>query len=144
MPGQDVGNLAKLLYDHFNKRAHEETRKLLADDVQITDVATGRIFRGPQGVREYQEGWIQAFPDARAEITHVCASDDTAVVEFRGRGTHNGPLKLTTGELAATGKKVDTPFCEVFRFKDGKVVEQRSYYDTATMARQLGVPLPPR
>jgi len=136
----DTGNLVKSLYDNFNKRSFEETRKLLADNVTVTDVPSGQILRGHEGFRSFEQGWITAFPDAKTEVTHVVASEDSAVVEFRGRGTH----KAGTGEIAATGKKLDLPFCEMYRFKNGKISEVRVYYDAASMTRQLGVTMPAR
>jgi steroid delta-isomerase-like uncharacterized protein len=144
MAAQDTGNLAKLLHDYFNKRAFDETSKLVADNAQVIDIPSGQVWRGAKGHQEFQQGWVTAFPDARTEITHVCASADSAVVEFRGRGTHKGVLKTASGEFAATGKKLDLPFCEVYGFKNGKVTEVRIYYDTASMARQLGLTLPGR
>ena len=31
------------------------------------------------------------------------------------------------------------PFCDVFQFRNGKIVAGRSYFDAATMMRQLGL-----
>lgn len=61
------------------------------------------------------------------------------VVEFMGRGTHTGPLHTPTGDVPATGRRVDLPFCDVHRIEDGKITNGRSYFDLATMMRQLGL-----
>ena len=135
----DTGNIVKAIYDNFNKRSFDETKKLLADNVQVTDVPSGQTLKGHEGYRNFEQGWITAFPDAKTEVVNVVASPDSAVVEFRGRGTHKGPLKAGTSEMAATGKKLDLAFCEVYVFKNGKISDVRLYYDAASMASQLGL-----
>jgi hypothetical protein len=43
------------------------------------------------------------------------------------------------GPIAPTQKKLDLKFCEFFRIKDGLVSEGHTYFDAATLMRQLGV-----
>jgi ketosteroid isomerase-like protein len=69
----------------------------------------------------------------------MVADEEGVVVEFRGRGTHTGPLANPAGDIRATGRKVDIPFCQVYRLKGGKIVSSRLYFDTATMMGQLGL-----
>lgn len=69
----------------------------------------------------------------------MIGSDDYAVVEFIGRGTNTGPLATPQVEVPATGHKVEIPFCDVHRIEDGKITNGRSYFDMATMMRQLGL-----
>jgi len=38
-----------------------------------------------------------------------------------------------------TGKKIEIPFCEVMKIKDGKVISLNSYFDSAAMMHQLGI-----
>ena len=61
------------------------------------------------------------------------------VVEFVNRGTHTGPLQTSLGTIAPTGRKVKVRYCSVMRVDDGKVVEGRDYYDSASIMRQLGL-----
>ena len=69
----------------------------------------------------------------------MIGSDDYAVVEFVGRGTNTGPLATPQGEIPATGRAIEIPFCDVHRIEDGKITNGRSYFDMATMMRQLGL-----
>ena len=43
------------------------------------------------------------------------------------------------GEMPPTGKSVTLEFCDVLEMKGDKIAGGRSYYDTGTMMRQLGL-----
>jgi predicted ester cyclase len=93
----------------------------------------------PSGFKEFCQGWITAFSDARVEVRNQIANEDTVVTEFTGRGTHDGPLQSPNGSIPATRKKLDMHFIEVLKLENGKVTEARAYFDSATLLRQLGV-----
>jgi ketosteroid isomerase-like protein len=48
-------------------------------------------------------------------------------------------LRSSLGDFAPTGKRAEVRYCSVMKVKDGMVVEGRDYYDSATIARQLGL-----
>lgn len=139
MSAQDNEKLARSLYDMFNQGDIDGMVAHAADNVEVVGVATGLTLHGPEGMRQYSQGWASAFPDAQIEITNVVAGENGAVIEFRGRGTHTGPLIGPQGEIPPTGKLVDIAFCDVYKFKDGKFTSLHSYFDTATMMGQLGL-----
>jgi len=72
-------------------------------------------------------------------VVNVIVQGNWAVVEFVNRGTHLGTLRSSLGTFEPTGKSVEVRYCSVMRVEDGKVVEGRDYYDSATIARQLGL-----
>ncbi len=72
-------------------------------------------------------------------MVNVIVQDNWAVVEFVNRGTHTGPLHSSLGTFAPTGRRMEVRYCSVMRVDDGKVVEGRDYYDSASIARQLGL-----
>ena len=61
------------------------------------------------------------------------------VVEFLNRGTQTGPLHSSLGDFPPSGRKMEVRYCSVMRAQGGKVVEGRDYYDSASIARQLGL-----
>lgn len=69
----------------------------------------------------------------------MMAGETGVTTEFRGRGTHTGPLVGPMGEIPPTRRQVDIPFCDVVQIKDGKIVSIHLYYDVATMMGQLGL-----
>ena len=76
-----------------------------------------------------------AFPDLRFNIQTMRADRDYVTMVWTSRGTHEGPL----GELSPTFKKVAIKGVTLFRLEAGKVAEEWTVWDEATMLRQLGV-----
>jgi predicted ester cyclase len=111
----------------------------MVPDVELINQATGETFQGPEGARAFLEGWATAFPDSQVETLLVVADASAAAIEFRGRGTHTGPLTGPAGTLPPTGRTVDIPFAQVFEFDGEKIVRVRLYFDLATMLHQLQV-----
>lgn len=130
----DVYNSHHTDPDWFEKRV-----VTLADDFAITDMPSGRIYRGVEGFRQNSQFYAEAFPDHEVEITNVVATEDQVVVEFIGRGTHTGPLHTPTGDIPPTGRRGELRCCNVYQIKNGKIASLRSYYDAASMLRQLGL-----
>ena len=139
MSARDNEALARGAHEAFNERDFDRAAGYVAEDLEWVNVATGETFRGPQGYEQYMRGWAEAFSDARTEITNVLAGDDFAVVEFVGRGTHDGALRGPAGEIPPTGRSVEVRFCEVHQIEDGKISRSRTYFDVTTMMAQLGL-----
>ena len=139
MAAQETASLVRQVYDAYNDRQFDHAASLVTDDFNWTMVATGQTFNGPDGMRQYLTGWAQGFPESKVEITNVFAAGDDAVVEFTGRGVHTGPLQTPAGEIPATGKRVELQFCEVHQARGGKLSSGRSYFDMASLMRQLGL-----
>lgn len=133
------GSIARTVYEAFNERDFERGLAVLAADAVWTNLPTGETFHGRDGFRRNYDQWATAFPDGKCEDLHVIATDDYVVVEFMGRGTNTGPLRTPAGEVPATGRRVDVPFCDVHRIEDGEITNGRSYFDMATMMSQLGL-----
>ncbi len=130
--------LARSLYDNFNAHKLEEGAKLVADDCEWVDVASGAVFKGPKGYLEFDDGWLTAFPDGQVEVTNVVCEGDMVVTEFTGHGTHQGPLTGAQGTIPASGRKVDLKCLEVLQFRGGKITRARMYYDSGSLLRQVG------
>ena len=131
--------IVKNLYTLFNQRKLDDAAKAVAPTCTWTNVASGQTFNGPSGFKEFCQGWLTGFSDARIEVRNQIANADTVVTEFTGRGTNDGPLKTPSGSIPATHKKLDMNFIEVLKLENGKVIEARAYFDSATLMRQLGV-----
>ena len=139
MSAKDNAATVRAINDAFNDRDWDYAMSKAADDAEWVNVPTGQTFRGPEGVRQFLEGWATAFPDSRVETTNVIADEHGAVLEFVGRGTQTGTLRGPLGDLPPTGRHVETPFVQVVQFRDGKITRARLYFDLAGMMQQLGV-----
>jgi len=117
--------------------------EMIAEDVEWTTVPTGQTFRGHEGFRQFMQGWVDAFPDSTTEDTTAYAGEEFGVTEFIGRGTHEGPLVSPAGEIPPTGRSVEFRLCEVYKFRDGKIVSGHTHFDSLGMMTQIGVVAPP-
>ena len=72
-------------------------------------------------------------------VNVITGADGWAVVEFLNRGTQTGPLHASLADFPPSGRKVEVHYCSVIRVQGGKVVEGRDDYDSASIARHLGL-----
>lgn len=130
----DSAAIVRQVFDAFNAKDLDKLASCAYPDARMTNVAYGLKL----GFREDAEMWLKAFPDAICEVTNLIAQGDCVIAEFTGRGTHTGPLKGPTGDLAASGRRVEVPCVEVFKLRNGKIAECKLYWDSATLLSQLG------
>jgi steroid delta-isomerase-like uncharacterized protein len=75
------------------------------------------------------------FPDLHFQIENIIAEDDRVVCRLNMEGTHRGEFQ----GMAPTGKRIKLSCLAELRFRDGKIVEDRPYFDRLHMMEQLGV-----
>ena len=98
-------------------------------------VPTGQVFDGRDEVLAYYASSRAAFPDQRNEVTRIHHTDDAVIVEFDLLGTHGGEFL----GVAPTGRTFRTPMIAIFEFADDRIVNERVYFDTGSILRQLGL-----
>jgi steroid delta-isomerase-like uncharacterized protein len=131
-----IRKTAQALTDHDADAA----AKLYARDATVTDPFYPEPLRGEAAIRKDAADFIRAFPDLRFEVTNAISKGETAIAEGRITGTHKGPLTGPQGEIPPTNKRVDLRGAMFVRIgSDGKIVEERRYYDSGTIMRQLGL-----
>lgn len=128
----------------FNAHDMEALARDSAPDIEAT--APGDVkLKGPQQVKEYNQNFITAFPDARVEAQNIFTSGTHVIVEGVFTGTHNGPLKTPMGDVPATGRKVKGEFVQIFDIDRGLVKRDHLIYDQVQLMTQLGMaPAPPQ
>ena len=135
----DVETIVRTFHESWDLRDPERGAAVIAADCRFEDVARGELQTGPDGYRRDYERWRAAFPDGEVKVVNVFTSGDWALVEFVNRGTQTGTLRSALGDFPPSGRSMEVRYCSVMRLKDGKVVEGRDYYDSASIARQLGL-----
>ena len=98
-------------------------------------VATGEIFDGHDGVHQLLLQNQTAFPDFHFHPVIIHHADAAVIVEGRFTGTHQGDWR----GLPASGRRLDFALIIVFVFEGESMVCERTYFDLATVLRQLGV-----
>ncbi len=135
----ETEKIVRQFHESWDLRDPERGAAVIAEDCHFEDVARGELLSGPEGyIRDYHR-WREAFPDGELDITRVIVQGDWAVVEFVNRGTQTGPLHSSLGVFPASGRRMEVRYCSVMRVAGGMVVEGRDYYDSASIAKQLGL-----
>ena len=81
-----------------------------------------------------------AFPDFKWKILELIPVGDRVIMRYQGNGTHKGEW----AGISATGNQVEYGGTAIFRFKDGKVVEEMADADGLGIMLQIGMELKPK
>jgi steroid delta-isomerase-like uncharacterized protein len=76
-----------------------------------------------------------AFPDWHSDLELFVGEDDLVVEKFTASGTHRGELF----GVPPTGRSVAVRGINVFRLRDGRIVERWGRLDELGLMRQLGL-----
>jgi ketosteroid isomerase-like protein len=127
-------------HEAFNRRDYDEAVRNCREDLQYVDHPRNITTKGTVEFVDWLKGWATAFSDAEVADVRYIDGGDHSVAIFQGRGTNDGAMGL----LAATGRRMDLPYCEIFRYDaGGKMVAAEIFYDSTTMMVQLGTMEPP-
>ena len=135
----ETERIVRIFHESWDLRDPERGAAVIAEDCHFEDVARGEHQPGPEAYRHDYHRWREAFPDGELEVVNVIVEDDWAVVEYLNRGTQTGPLHSSLGTFPPSGRRMEARYCCVMRVADGMVVEGRDYYDSASIAKQLGL-----
>jgi steroid delta-isomerase-like uncharacterized protein len=97
-------------------------------------IATGQVFDGDEEVMGYYRATRTAFPDQRHDNVRYHVADDAVITEFDLLGTNIGEFY----GLPPTGKAFRVPIIAVFFFEGDRIVNERIYFDTASLLTQIG------
>lgn len=119
---------ARAIYDAVNSHDLIAFRALFAEQIDDRDHARGVTMPTAEILVDRLRSQFEALPDLRMDDVRLIAAGNAVVAQF-----------TTTGTLAATGRTMRVPTCEVIRFgEDGLVAGTDIYYDRQTMTEQLG------
>lgn len=107
----------------------------LADEIFSPAFSTNGIVVGPAGPKRNIANRLTGFPDVRTTIEEVIVEGDKVVIRVLWRGTHTGAYS----GVPATGKSVAVRVISIWRFEDGKVVENWTLQDQFSLLQQVGV-----
>src|SRR5258708_36466910 len=92
------------------------------DDNTETRAPGGITLHGKQAVREYQKGWMTAFPDAKIVARQLIVEGSATCLHASFVGTHTRVLKSPAGDIPATGKRLDGEFIGINEYRGDKAV----------------------
>jgi predicted ester cyclase len=90
--------------------------------------------QGPEGPLQASKGFRAAVPDLHAEIDDLVVAGDRASVHLHFHGHFTGQFQ----NLKGNGQTVDFQAFDLYRVKDGRIVENWHLEDNLTLLKQLG------
>jgi predicted ester cyclase len=94
--------------------------------------------QGPTGPLVASKGFRTAVPDLSAEMDDVVVSGDRTTVHLHFHGHFTGQFQNIKGD----GQTVDFQAFDLYRVKDGRIIENWHLEDNLTLLKQLGVVKP--
>jgi predicted ester cyclase len=89
--------------------------------------------RPASGFQAFYGALLQGFPDATVEIGDQLAERDLVATRKTLRGTHLGEL----WDLPPTGNRVELEFIDIFRLRDGLLIEHWTSMDINALRQQM-------
>lgn len=90
---------------------------------------------GVEGINEVITACRAAFEHLNVTVEDMVAEGNTVVARFTARGVHKGNFM----DLPATGKPITMTGIEIFRIKDGKIIELWGEANLLGLMQQLGI-----
>ena len=104
-------------------------------DPEVTVItATGPI-TGVEGFKAYYNSYLTGFSDAKMTIIDLYGQGDLMTKHWRFQGTHDGDLF----DIPATNNKVDIYGVTLVVMKNGKIFQEKDYFDNNVFMKQLGL-----
>jgi steroid delta-isomerase-like uncharacterized protein len=90
---------------------------------------------GVEGINEVITACRAAFEHLNVTVEDMIAEGNTVAARFTARGVHKGNFM----DLPATGKPITMTGIEIFRIKDGKIIELWGEANLLGLMQQLGI-----
>ena len=127
----------EVLEEHFASEVDQEFDRTLATfggRPHYEIMATGQIFDGDDEVMGYYRSTRTAFPDQRHDKVRFHFADDAVIAEFDLLGTNLGAFY----GFPPTGRSFRVPIVAVFFFDGHRIINERIYFDSASLLSQIG------
>jgi steroid delta-isomerase-like uncharacterized protein len=123
----------------WNDHDINATMELLDPDIAFQSPLFSDPVRGIRARTEVNENFMTSMPDFQYRLIRIASDGDYVAAELVGTGTSTGPTKLPGRDpIPPTGRKVEFPMAGFFRVTaEGKIAEERYYYDRLILLQQL-------
>jgi steroid delta-isomerase-like uncharacterized protein len=121
----------------FNTHDAAAAAVLYHEDAINLQIPMGEPVRGREEIINALVRLFRAFPDSRAEAESVFEDGEWTTIEWILTGTFRDEF----AGHAPTGRSFVLRGSEFFQVTQGKIRQQRGYWDKSTWFKQLGVPI---
>jgi len=132
---EDNKALVRRSLDMFSTGDFSALEEIVAADYVGYDPGLPEPLRGPEGFQAQVEGYRGGFSGLKLTVEQQLAEGDYVVSRWSGGGTHDGDLM----GIAPTGRSVSSTGITISRVADGKIVEERTEWNSLGLMTQLGV-----
>jgi steroid delta-isomerase-like uncharacterized protein len=134
---------AKTLLDQFMETVMNVDTTLAKNILHPNCVLSYPVLPEPiKGIEEYKKflkNTANTFSEFIATIEEVNVKGNEIWCRYSMRGIHTGPM----GEIPATGKSFQVTGMAITKVKDGKIIEDNTYWNVWGLYNQLGFTLVP-
>ena len=131
---QNKNTVAAFIDSVFTKGDLDAVEEYLAEDFIDHDPPPGAP-DGREGIRQAAAMFRAAFPDWHSDTGILVAEGDLVVEQFTASGTHQGEIF----GVPPSGRTVSMPGINIWRLRDGRIVERWGRLDELALIRQLGL-----
>ncbi len=107
---------------------------MYADKVHFEDVVIGHKASTSKGIGEFFSSFASGKTKHRFVVTKYAGDESSGAMEWTWYADHVDDIM----GVAANGKKTEVRGISYIRLENGRIVEERDYWDAATLMRQLG------
>lgn len=125
------------MFEAFNRHDLEAMQALYADDAVFVSPEMPEPVVGAHHVKTIYGPLFEMAPDVKDEVIHYIHNGDEVAVEFVSTGTVENISPDDPIEMK--GRKFELHIFARLKVKDGKIVEDVSYFDQMAFLQQLGL-----
>ena len=118
----------------FSGSEPSDLMELYDEDARFEDITLNHAVRGKPALREFFSDLMNPVHRNVFTLIRYSGNADAGAIEWTWTARHSAAFL----NLPAEGKETRIRGVSVVRFKAGKIIEQRDYWDARTVMQQLG------
>ncbi len=125
----------------FNEQDLEA--KVAISSPELEFVVPGATLRGLDEAGTFARALWEAFPDGRITMAKQASRGSWVAVEGTFTGTHAGVLQTPSGEIPASGRRVQVQCVVAYEVAAERIVSKHFYFDRLELLTQIeAIPTP--
>ncbi|MEV0324308.1 ester cyclase [Streptomyces sp. NPDC050658] len=129
--------LVRRFYEEVWVKGNPDGADVFAEDYVRHDLRGTAATPGPEGQRRIARDFHAAFPDLHFQVDLILAQGELVAARWTSAGTNTG----SWGSVSPTGRFARFSGVNIFRLRDGKVVEIWNHRDDLALMQQLDAPV---
>lgn len=130
----DAEQLVLEYVDAWNEREFSKFTDLVTESFTFTSPTAGTV-HGRENCEAYAQAVVEGFPDFQIIVKEMLHDGDLVMAESLLVGTHDGEYD----GIPPTHQEIEIRDMAKFVVKDGKIQEERLYFDRHEFLDQLGL-----